>query len=106
VISSKEELINLGWGQDVEMISTTESPSGLVSPNTIEYCNILCNTNNRDDESVCSHDKLDVLLDHFKSSGEKSAFVFIHRGAPISRFFYDLKSRGIKAVALHENIYH
>jgi len=100
----KEELINLGWGQDVEMISTTESPSGLVSPNTIEYCNILCNTNNRDNESVCSHDKLDVLLDHFKLSGEKSAFVFIHRGAPISRFFYDLKSRGIKAVALHENI--
>lgn len=48
----KEELINLGWGQDVEMISTTESSSGLVSPNTIEYCNILCNTNNRDDESV------------------------------------------------------
>ena len=33
----KEELINMGWGQDVEMISTTESSSGLVSPNTIEY---------------------------------------------------------------------
>lgn len=45
-------------------------------------------------------------MDHFKSSGEKSALVFIHRGAPISRFLYDLKSRGFKAVALHENINH
>ena len=78
----KEELVDLGWTQNLEMISTNESLRELISPDTIKH---LClnvepyNTWNTDDDITNSRDKIDTLLEHFKSSGENSALVFIHR---------------------------
>ena len=103
----KEELVDLGWTQNLEIISTNESSRELISPDTIKH---LClnvepyNTWNTDDDITNSRDKIDTLLEHFKSSGENSALVFIHRNAPITQFVYDLQQRGIKTTALHENV--
>ena len=96
----KEELSMIGWGTTPEVISTSEREYELISPQSIEHCYLSCG---EEQQSVQGYDKLDALIDHFRTSTEKSALVFIHRNAPISRFLYDLRSRGVVAEALHEN---
>lgn len=100
-IRIKEELSMLGWGPEPEIISTSEINNRLVSPEVIQHCLLSCHTS-REAHSE-GYDKLDALIDHFRVSGEKSALVFIHRDAPISKFLYDLRKRGMVAEALHEN---
>ena len=45
--------------------------------------------------------KLEALVEHFNHSGEKSALVFIHRGASIGKFVSELNDIGVKATALY-----
>lgn len=88
----QEELIELGWGAGAELISTTATKLAL--PNSIEHQYIF----NPDQEEM---DKLETLVKHFRSSREKSALVFIHRGASISKFVHELTEKGVEATALH-----
>lgn len=101
----EDELCEMGWGDHAQIIRVSEivSKNPLISPSTIRHCYLEC-----DDTSECKTreqcDKIDVFIDHFRSSGDKSALVFIHRGAPITQFLYELQKRKIKVEALHENV--
>lgn len=101
----EEELCNLGWGDHPKIVRISEiiTSRTLVTPSTIQHSYIEC-----DDTSVCKvsghMDKIDILIEHFRSSGEKSALVFIHRGAPISQFVYELQKQKVRVEALHENV--
>ena len=102
----QEDLVEMGWGEHPRIITVSEKMAAgrfLDSPSLIEHCYLEC-----DDTSFGKnegqYDKIDVLSDHFRSSKEKSALVFIHRGAPIMQFLYQLRKRGLIAEALHENI--
>ena len=102
----QEELIEMGWGEHPRIVTVSEQMSEsrfLESPSSIQHCYLEC-----DDTSFGKneghYDKMDVLLDHFRSSKENSALVFIHRGAPIMQFLYQLRKRGLTVEALHENI--
>lgn len=97
-----EELSMLGWGVEPEVISTSNEINHLISPNSIEHHYLQC-YGDVDTRHPETYDKLDALVDHFRTSGEKSALIFIHRNAPISRFLYDVRKRGLMAEALHEN---
>lgn len=98
----KEALSIVGWGPDPIVISTSDRLNQLISPSLIEHCYLPCY---RMEEAQFSEgcDKLDALVNHFRSCRDKSALVFIHRNARISQFLYDLRKRGIVAEALHEN---
>ena len=87
-----EELVELGWGVDVESISTFRLTK-LASPGSIKHQYIFIS-----DEEV---NKLEALVEHFNHSGEKSALVFIHRGASIGKFVSELNDMGVKATALY-----
>lgn len=89
----QEELVELGWGVDVESISTFPAAK-LASPTSIKHQYIFTS----DEEGV---NKLEALVEHFNSSGEKSALVFIHRGASIGKFVSELNEMGVKATALY-----
>jgi superfamily II DNA/RNA helicase len=98
----KEALSIMGWGPDPLVVSTSDGMNQLISPDLIEHCSLPCY--DRDGAEVPEgYDKLDALVNHFRSSSDKSALVFIHRNARISQFLYDLRKRGIVAEALHEN---
>ena len=88
----QEELIELGWGPGVELISTTATKLAL--PTSIQHQYIF----NPEQEEA---DKLETFVNHFRSSGEKSALVFIHRGASISKFVSELTEKGVKSTALY-----
>ena len=47
-------------------------------------------------------DKLETLVAHFKKSGEKSALVFIHRGAPIDRFVHAVRKHNLATTPLYK----
>ena len=98
----KEALSVLGWGPDPLVVSTSDKMSQLISPDLIEHCYLPC-YNSDEAQFPEGYDKLDALVNHFRSNSDKSALVFIHRNARISQFLYDLRKRGIVAEALHEN---
>ncbi len=101
----EEELCEMGWGDHPQIVRVSEiiSKNPLISPSTIQHCYLECdNTSECKTREQC--DKIDVFLDHFRSTGDKSALVFIHRGAPITQFLYELQKRKIKVEALHENV--
>ena len=91
----REELIQIGWGPDADLISTMTVQS-LTPPRSIEHHYIVCS----EQEGM---NKLDLLLEHFYTSKEKSALVFIHRGASILTFVDELNEKGINAAALYSN---
>ncbi len=101
----EEELRDLGWGDHPKIIRVSEiiTDNPLILPSTIQHCYLEC-----DDTSTRKtrehRDKIDALIEHFQSSGDKSALVFIHRGAPITQFVYQLQKRKIRVEALHENV--
>ena len=98
-----EALSIMGWGPDPIVVSTSDDRMNqLISPELIDHCYLPCYSS---DEALFpeGYDKLDALVNHFRSSKDKSALVFIHRNARISHFLYDLRKRGIVAEALHEN---
>lgn len=98
----KEALSIMGWGPDPLVMSTSDGMNQLISPDLIEHCCLPCY--DRDGAQFPEgYNKLDALVNHFRSSSDKSALVFIHRNARISQFLYDLRKRGIVAEALHEN---
>lgn len=97
-----EELSVLGWGPDPVVIWTSDRVNHLISPNSIEHHYLLCYGDDNE-RHLEEYDKLDALVDHFRTSSEKSALTFIHRNAPILKFVYDLRKRGIVAEALHES---
>ena len=98
----REALSIMGWGPDPLVVSTSDGMNQLISPDLIEHCSLPCY--DRDGAQFPEgYDKLDTLVNHFRSSSDKSALVFIHRNARISQFLYDLRKRGIVAEALHEN---
>ena len=98
----KEALQAMGWGPDPLVVSTSDRMNRLISPDLIEHYYLPCYGSDKV-QLPEGYDKLDALVNHFRSSGDNSALVFIHRDAPISQFLYDLRKRGIVAEALHEN---
>ena len=88
----KEELEELGWEPETDLISTTSS--GLASPSSIEHQYVQCSSQE-------GMNKVEVLIEHFYNSREKSALVFIHRGSSVTKFVEELNAKGMKAVALH-----
>ena len=98
----KEELSMIGWGPEPIVVSTSDRVNQLISPDLIEHCYLPC-YGNGEQQFPEGYDKLDALVDHFRTSNDKSSLVFIHRNAPITQFLHDLRKRGIVAEALHEN---
>ena len=99
----QEELVSLDWGKNPKIVSLSERgvDRALALPDTIEHCYLEC------DDTMLSRsgdqkDKMDALVEHFRSSKEKSALVFIHRGAPVTQFMYELQKRKVRVEALHE----
>lgn len=84
-------LQELGWGPDVETLSTVERST---VPSQINHVCVYCSR----------ADKLEALAEEFAKSGEKSALAFIHRGAPITEFVHALKARGLRVAALYDTV--
>ncbi len=93
--SLQEELEDLGWGPNADFISTS-SLQKLVSPTAIKHQYVT--VHNADVDGM---DKTEALFEHFHASREKSALVFIHRGASVTQFVDDLNNRGVSSVALY-----
>lgn len=105
-VNVQEELVEMGWGEHSKIVSVSPKLSEadfFQSPSSIEHCYLECDDTSLG-KSQEEQDKMDLFLDHFQFSKEKSTLVFIHRGAPIHQFLYQLRKRGLKAEALHENI--
>ena len=91
--SLKEELLNLGWENPLQTITTTESAKQV--PSSISHGHILCNE---------SEEKGVELVRHFKEGGYTSALVFIHRDASIMKFTEELRDLGVVAVPLYSSL--
>lgn len=102
----QEELAGMGWGEQSKIVNVSKKIGEdrfLESPSSIEHCYLECDDTSFG-KSKEQYDKIDVLWYHFRKSQEKSALVFIHRGAPILQFLYQVRRRGLIVEALHENI--
>lgn len=93
--SLQEELEELGWGPNADFISSSAIRK-FAPPTAIQHQYITI-----EEAEVDGMDKVEALLEHFHASREKSALVFIHRGAPVTKFVDELNKRGVKSVALY-----
>lgn len=112
------ELLDVGWGTNPVVIST--SAHKLALPNSIKHEYVVCSqpkqavlkprqseldgTTTINKSNDATKLKLNALTQHFKSSGERSALTFIHRGASVTDFVRELSSRGVKATALYSKM--
>ena len=93
----KEELLRLGWPSELPVIQCSSSTT---TPTVIQHHYMLVK-----DEKNSVLDKIDLLVDHFvHAGGGQPALVFIHRGAKIDQFVWNLRSRGMRVVALYEKM--
>lgn len=93
----KEELMRLGWSAELPVIQCSSSRT---TPAVIEHHYMLVK-----DEKNSVLDKIDLLVNHcLHASGGQPALVFIHRGAKIDQFVWNLRSRGVRVVALYEKM--
>ena len=93
----KEELVRLGWSAELPVIQCSSSRT---TPTVIQHHYMLVK-----DEKNSVLDKTDLLVDHLvRASGGHPALVFIHRGAKIDQFVWNLRSRGVRVVALYEKM--
>ncbi len=74
----QEELEELGWGPNAELISTS-AVHKLASPSAIQHQYVPL-------QKADGMDKMEALVEHFHASREKPVLVFIHRGASITQF--------------------
>ena len=126
-----EELKELGWGDSAEVISTigrlTTPPeikhlyvqcSDTTEDEEDVHAEELSDVEDEEkpQSTACTSEgeegstkaalgvhpsKIDTLVELFRSSGDKCALVFIHRGASINHFISALTERGIRATALY-----
>ena len=100
----QEELEEIGWKSDVRFLSvdtddanTTVCTAKLTAPRSIQHRYILCDPTDR-------MVKMDKLAECFLASGEKSALVFIHKEASVTKFVEGLCKRGVRAVPLYKQV--
>ena len=105
----QHELEEIGWGANPVIVSASDLKSTL--PENIIHEYVVCSRPNDDLGRAVSNgaytvlnNKLDTLIRHFQSSGEKSALVFIHRNASVMNFVEKLCARGISATALYSKM--
>ena len=96
----QEELEEIGWQSDIQFVSTnTPSTIGhtakLTAPSSIQHRYALCDPTDR-------MVKMDKLVECFLANGEKSALVFIHKEASVTKFVEGINKRGVKAVPLYK----
>ena len=98
-VGVKEELVRLGWSTELPVIQCSSSRT---TPSTIQHYYMLVKDEKGLDPAL---DKIDLLVDHFlQTSGGRPALVFIHRGAKIDHFVWNLRRRGMRVVALYEKM--
>ena len=91
--------MRLGWSTELPVIQCSSSRT---TPSTIQHYYTLVKDEKGLDPAL---DKIDLLVDHFlQTSGGRPALVFIHRGAKIDHFVWNLRRRGMRVVALYEKM--
>ena len=97
----QEELEEIGWKSDTTFVSTsissTTGHAKWTAPSSIQHRYVLCDPTDR-------MVKMDKLAECFLADGEKSALVFIHKEASVTKFVEGMNKRGVKAVPLYKQV--
>ena len=93
----KEELRHLGWSTEFPVIQCSTSRT---TPSVIQHHYMI--VKNKENAVL---DKIDLLVNHFLHANDgQPGLVFIHRGAKIDRFVWNLRRKGLRVVALYEKM--